>query len=143
MSHTKKPWSRRRKIVVAIIAIYLVFMIPFSVLMFREMSHAKSVFNSFNEDWMAHNYSNAVSLLTPVADPATGRKSFVDFFNLLGGRVGSLRSYKSTGIETSDNASGWRTTIHAHLTFERGELDFVYVLKKTQDHWYIDKIDQE
>jgi hypothetical protein len=128
---------------VGAIAVFLLIMVPLSAYLFREMYEAKQVYNTFNEDWIAKDYPKAVTLITPGLDPNAAKKSFLDFFMLMDNRAGTLRSFKSGGINTEEDATGSRTTIRAHLIFERGEADFVYTLKKTRDHWYIDKIDQE
>ena len=143
MSLERKPWSRSKKVIIGVTVAIVLITIPMFIYLFREMYQAKQVYNTFNEDWMAKDYPKAVSLITPGLDPDAGRKSYIDFFKLLDSRAGGLRSFKSGGINTQEDASGSRTTIHAHLIFERGEADFVYMLKKTQGHWYIDKIDQE
>jgi hypothetical protein len=143
MTALKKPWSRRRKIFIGFGTVFLLIMIPTCVYLFLEMRDAKRVYNAFNEDWIARDYPKALSLITPGLEPNTAHKSFLDFFKTLDTRVGGLRSFKNGGIDTEENAIGSHTTIHSHLTFERGELDFVYVLKKTQGKWYVDKIDQE
>jgi len=143
MTLPKKPWSNRRKVLLGIAVVFLLIMVPLSTYLLLEMRDAKKVYNSFNEDWIARDYTNALALITPGLDPETAHKSFLDFFKALDARVGGLRSFKSSGMETKEDTQGSRTTIHAHLTFERGELDFVYTLKKTRDHWYVDKIDQE
>jgi hypothetical protein len=139
----RKPWSRSKKVIVGVAAAIVLITIPLSTYLFREMYQAKQAYNTFNEDWIAKDYPKAVNLITPGLAPDAARKSFLDFFKLMDSRVGALRSFKSGGINTQEDAIGSRTTIHAHLIFERGEADFIYTLKKTQDHWYIDKIDQE
>jgi hypothetical protein len=143
MSIPKKPWSNQRKILIGIAVVFLLIMVPLFTDLFLEMRDAKKVYNSFNEDWVARDYTKALALITPGLDPGIAHKSFLDFFKTLDVRVGGLRSFKNGGVETKEDSLGSRTTIHAHLIFERGELDFVYTLKKTQGRWYVDKIDQE
>lgn len=143
MPTERKPWSRGKKLMIGIAAVFLLITVPLSAYLFREMYQAKQIYNAFNEDWIAKDYPKAINLITPGLDPDLARKSFLDFFKLMDNRAGALRSFKSSGINTKEDVIGSRTTIHAHLIFERGEADFVYTLKKSRDHWYIDKIDQE
>jgi hypothetical protein len=123
MTPERKPWSRGKKVVVGTTAVFLLIMVPLSAYLFREMYEAKQVYNTFNEDWIAKDYPKAVSLITPGLDPDAARKSFFDFFTRIDSRAGALRSFKSGGINTQEDAIGSRTTIHAHLIFERGEAD--------------------
>jgi hypothetical protein len=143
MTQLLNDWSRRKKVIVGFLVVVLAITTPLSAYLFREMYQATRVYNTFNEDWIARDYPSALKLITPGLDPDAAHKSFQSFFSLLDKQVGSLRSYKSGGINTEESTVGSHTTIHAHLAFERGEADFVYTLKKVQGHWYVDKIDQE
>ena len=66
-------------------------------------------------------------------------EKFVAVEDQLGERVGALKTFSTREMETKDNL---RTTIQMKLKFEKGSLDFQYVLKREQGVWFIYRFDE-
>jgi hypothetical protein len=138
----KPKWTRRKKVIVAAVAIVLLISVPIFAHLFWEIHKAGQVFSAFNQALIAREYQKAYDLTTPALKANVTYEAFVGVQNGLATRVGALRSFNSGKSEVNEDEDGSFATIHAHLTFERGELPFVFVLKKENGHWLIYKFQE-
>lgn len=134
-----KPKSRRK----AVLVLAGVFVLVFSIVMianipnFQGMFEAKEVFNAYNQAIIAKDYAMAYNLLAPETKANASYDKFVGIEDKLGERVGALRSFSTSEMETKGDDDNKVTTIQANFTFEKRTLQFEYVLKKEHGVWFI------
>jgi len=142
---TRSPIGRvnpkGRKII--ILVLISVFAVMFSVVMianipnFQGMFEAREVFKAYNQALIAKDYAMAYNLLAPETKANVSYDKFVGIEDKLGERIGALRSFSTSKMDTKGDEENLVTTIQANLTFEKGTLQFEYVFKKEHGIWFV------
>jgi hypothetical protein len=135
---------KRRKIFIIISVAAVVFSVPVIVNIpnFRGMLEARKVFEAYHNAIIAKDYAAAYNFLAPETKANVSYEKFLVIEDGLGKRVGALVSYSTSEMNTRGDDDRLITTIRATLRFERGSLEFDYVLKKEQGVWFIYKFDE-
>jgi hypothetical protein len=139
----KPKWTRRKKVIVAAVAIVLAISVPIFAHLFWEIHEAKVVLGVFNQALIAKDYQKAYSLTTPALRANVDYSAFVKVQDGLTARVGALKSSDDGEAEVRDDENGNFATIRTSLVFERGQLPFVFVLKKESGHWLIYRFNEQ
>jgi len=106
------------------------------------MFEAREVFNSFSEALIAKDYAMAYNLFAPETKANVNYGKFVEIENKLGERAGALHSFGISEMETKGDDDNLVTTIHANFKFEKGIIQFEYVLKKEHGFWFVYRFDE-
>jgi hypothetical protein len=136
----KRMPRRRKKIIVVVVVICIVAFSAVwiaSIPTFRAMFEAKEVFNAYNQAIVAKDHAMAYNLLAPETKANVSYDKFVGIEEKLDERVGRLRSFNTSEMDTKGDDDNLVTTIQANLTFEKGTLQFEYVLKKEHGIWFV------
>ncbi|HTJ31096.1 MAG TPA: hypothetical protein VL346_11380 [Acidobacteriaceae bacterium] len=126
----------RKKWLIALLvipALVLAVMIP----IFEQLYEATKALHRFSDAVIAENYPQAYALTDQALKDTTTYESFLKTHQQLTQRMGRLNSLKITQSDVEEKADGWRGDIDATLLFEKGSLDFAFVLKKHQQ-WEVE-----
>jgi hypothetical protein len=132
--------KRRGKTFLVLIAI---FVVVFSTVMIANipnlqgMFEARAVFKAFNEALITRDYAMAYNLLAPETKANVSYEKFAGIQDKLRERVGTLRSFSTSKMDTKGDSDNLVTAIQASCRFESGKLHFEYVLKKEHGVWFI------
>ena len=139
----KTKWTTKKKVLVVVIAALLLISVPIFAHLFWEIHEAKMALRAFNQALIAKDYQRAYNLTTPALRANVDYAPFVKVQDGLTARVGALRSSDTSEAEVRDDENGNLATIRARLIFERGELPFVFVLKKQGGSWLINSFNEQ
>ena len=140
-----KPKSHKRTVLVLI----AIFVVVFSIVMianipnFQGMFEAKKVFNAYNQAIISKDYAMAYNLFAPETKANVSYDKFVGIQDKLVQRVGALRNFSTSEMNTKGDDDNKVTTIQANLTFDKGTLQFEFVLKKEHGVWYVYRFDEQ
>jgi hypothetical protein len=133
----KLKWTNRKKAVVVVVAILLLITVPIFTQLFLEIRESKMIFRAFQNAMIAKNYQAAYNLATPALKANVDYAAFVKVMDTLITRVGAFQNFDISEVEVHNDENGHFSTIRTRLVFERGQLPFVFILKKESDRWLI------
>jgi hypothetical protein len=130
-------WSKRKRVVVAFVAIIGLIMISILPGLFWEVHEANKVFRSFSNALIAKEYVQAYDFTSPELQNTTDLKSFETIHDNLNSRLGSLTQIAVDKTDVNDRIDGWYATLDTRMIFAHGSLPFTFLLKKEQRTWKI------
>jgi hypothetical protein len=133
----KLKWTNRKKAVVVVVAILFLIIVPIFTHLFWEIHESKGVFRTFQNALIAKNYQTAYNLTTPALKANVDYAAFVKVLDALTTRVGAFQNFNISEAEVRNDENGHFATIRTRLVFERGQLPFVFILKRESDRWLI------
>jgi hypothetical protein len=133
----KSKWTTRRKVLTLVAVLACAPMLAIPLGLFWELHEANKCPRGFSDALIAKEYERAYDFTSPELRAAADYPSFLKINDGLTLRMGALKSVDVENSEIKDHIYGWSGTVDADLTFERGTLSFVFVLKKTRGAWKI------
>jgi hypothetical protein len=104
---------------------------------FEQLNQATKAMHRFSDAVIAEDYPQAYALTDQALKDTTNYPSFLKVHQQLTQRMGHMKSLKITNAHIEKKSDGWRGDVEATLVFEKGSLDFDFVLKKHQQ-WEVE-----
>jgi len=135
---TENPkWANNKKNIILAIAVLLVISVPIFARLFWEVHEAREAFGAFNQALITRDYHKAYDLTTSALKANVSYEAFVKVQSVLTDRVGALKNFDNIDTEVREDQNGHFATIRTRLIFERGQLPFIFSLKKENNQWLI------
>jgi hypothetical protein len=133
----KSRWTTRRKVLVATLILMGTGMVVVMPGLFWQLHEANKALRGFGDALTSKQYGLAYNFTSNEFRTSADFQTFQKVHDGLIVRMGDLKSLEITESQVKEHANGWYGTADARLTFSRGSLDFVFILKKENGSWKI------
>jgi len=133
----RSEWTLSRKILVAFLALACTATAVIAPPLFWELHEANKALRSFSDALIAKRYGSAYDFASKEFRATVEFSTFQKTHNELTARMGDLKSVEITHSEVKDKQDGWYGTAETSMDFSRGNLSFLFDLKKEGNSWKI------
>lgn len=127
--------KKRKRALYVILSLVAAIAVTAYGLLFVQMHAASAALRQYTEALVSEDYERAYNLTNPDFKEALSQAQFVEQQTTLKNRLGRLKAVTIGPSETEGNQSGWSSTVGANFEFDRGSLEFVFVMKKDGSSW--------
>jgi hypothetical protein len=122
---------------VGLLALVLVATIAILPGVFWELHRANAALHGFSDALVAKDYGRAYGLTSPTLQSNTKYDVFVKIHRDLEARFGDLKQIEIGNSEVNDRTDAWYGTAEANMIFAKGQVPFIFTLKKEKNEWKI------